>query len=62
MPLPVDERIIEPCETLTSPDGYTLTPEGQRVLKCIGAVLLQRYSVDLIYLVLARQSDVVTSS
>jgi hypothetical protein len=32
----VDERIIEPCETLTSPDGYTLTPEGQRVLKCIG--------------------------
>jgi hypothetical protein len=31
----VDERISEPCETLTSPD-YTLTPEGERVLKCIG--------------------------
>ena len=36
----VDERILEPCETLTSPDGYTLTPEGQRVLKCIGGGIL----------------------
>lgn len=27
----VEPLISEPCETLTSPDGYTLTPE--RVLK-----------------------------
>jgi hypothetical protein len=28
--------ITEPCETLTSPDGHTLTPTGQHVLGCIG--------------------------
>ena len=33
----VDPWIAEPCETLTSPDGYTLTSEDERVLKCIGA-------------------------
>jgi hypothetical protein len=27
--------IAEPCETLTSPDGYELTSEGNRVLYCI---------------------------
>jgi len=31
----VDAFITEPCETLTSPDGYTLTPLGERVLGCI---------------------------
>jgi plastocyanin len=38
----VDAVIAEPCETLTSPDGYDLTPDGQRVLKCIagGGLLL----------------------
>lgn len=42
----VDPFISEPCETLTSPDGFTLTPEGQRVLNCTGsstfATLLKR--------------------
>jgi hypothetical protein len=32
----VDSFITEPCNTLTSPDGYTLTTEGQKVLGCIG--------------------------
>jgi hypothetical protein len=33
----VDALITEPCETLTTPDGYTLTNEGNRVfLVCIG--------------------------
>jgi hypothetical protein len=32
----VDSFISEPCETLTSPDGYTLTPQGGQVLRCIG--------------------------
>jgi hypothetical protein len=31
----VDSMITEPCETLTSSDGYTLTPEGNSVLYCI---------------------------
>jgi len=31
----VDALITEPCETLTTPDGYSLTPLGERVLKCI---------------------------
>src|SRR6476660_7051187 len=31
----VDAFITEPCETLVSPDGYTLTPLGERVLGCI---------------------------
>ncbi len=32
-----DNLIVEPCETLTTPDGYTLTSVGQRVfLVCIG--------------------------
>ena len=31
----VDAFITEPCENLTSPDGYTLTPLGERVLGCI---------------------------
>lgn len=26
-----DSLIVEPCNTLTTPDGYTLTSEGQRV-------------------------------
>jgi hypothetical protein len=33
----VDAYLSEPCETLTSPDGYTLTPEGKHVLACLGA-------------------------
>ena len=36
-----DALIVEPCETLTTPDGYTLTREGQRVfLVCIGGSAL----------------------
>lgn len=31
----VDYVIIEDCYTLTTPDGYTLTSEGQRVLRCL---------------------------
>jgi hypothetical protein len=31
----VDSVITEPCHTLTTPDGYTLTPEGERVLRCL---------------------------
>ena len=33
----VDSFISEPCETLTSSDGFTFTPRGQRVLACLGA-------------------------
>jgi hypothetical protein len=38
----IDAVVVEPCETLTTPDGYTLTPDGQRVVKCIagGGLLL----------------------
>lgn len=38
----VDAVVAEPCETLTTPDGYTLTPDGERVAKCIagGGLLL----------------------
>ena len=32
----VDMAIAEPCSTLTTNGGYTLTPEGERVLACIG--------------------------
>jgi hypothetical protein len=31
----VDALLSEPCETLTTPDGYTLTKEGERVVGCI---------------------------
>ena len=31
----VDYVITEPCSTLTTPDGYTLTAEGERVLRCL---------------------------
>jgi hypothetical protein len=31
----VDTIVTEPCETLTSPDGYTLTREGERVVGCV---------------------------
>lgn len=37
----VDSVVAEPCETLTTPDGYTLTQQGQRVMGCfLGAGLL----------------------
>lgn len=38
----VDILIAEPCTTLTTPDGYILTAEGNRVLRCIagGTVLM----------------------
>ena len=37
----MDAVVAEPCETLTTPDGYTLTQEGQRVMGCfLGAGLL----------------------
>ena len=36
----VDYVIIEDCHTLTTPDGYTLTSEGQRVLRCLAGGLL----------------------
>ncbi len=32
----VDRLITEPCNTLTTNGGYTLTSEGQRVLACLG--------------------------
>jgi hypothetical protein len=31
----VDYVITEPCSTLTTSDGYTLTSEGERVLRCL---------------------------
>jgi len=31
----VDMAISEPCSTLTTHGGYTLTPEGERVLACL---------------------------
>ena len=34
----VDIFLSEPCETLTTPDGYTLTAEGERVVRCIGGL------------------------
>jgi hypothetical protein len=38
----VDLLITEPCYTLTTRDGYTLTSEGERVIRCLaaGGVLL----------------------
>lgn len=33
----VDYVITEECSTLTTPDGYTLTSEGKRVLRCLAA-------------------------
>ena len=30
----IDALITEPCEYLITPDGYNLTPEGQRILAC----------------------------
>ncbi len=40
----VDAVISEPCETLTTPDGYDLTPAGQRVVACVlGAGVLLAY-------------------
>ena len=32
----VDILITEPCSTLTTNGGYTLTQEGNRVLSCLG--------------------------
>lgn len=31
----VDAIVVEPCNSLTTPDGYTLTQEGERVLGCL---------------------------
>ena len=39
----VDSLISEPCEILTTPDGYTLTSEGNRVLRCLTVKQLQPY-------------------
>ena len=40
----VDHFVTEPCETLTSPDGYILTQEGKRVVACfLGAGVLLAY-------------------
>jgi hypothetical protein len=36
----VDYIITEPCYTLTTPDGYTLTSEGERVLRYLAAGVL----------------------
>lgn len=38
----VDALIVESCSTLTTREGYMLTAEGERVIRCIGggAVLL----------------------
>lgn len=32
----VDILITEPCHTLTTNGGYTLTPQGEKVLACLG--------------------------
>ncbi|WP_148687535.1 hypothetical protein [Candidatus Nitrosocosmicus hydrocola] len=32
----MDTLVTEPCHTLTTNGGYTLTPEGERVLACLG--------------------------
>ena len=41
----VDMAIAEPCESLTTPGGYSLTPEGNRVLACVlGAGILLAYN------------------
>jgi hypothetical protein len=32
----VDLAIAEPCNELTTNGGYTLTPQGERVLACLG--------------------------
>ncbi len=40
----VDMAIAEPCESLTTPDGYSLTPQGMRVVACfLGAGVLLVY-------------------
>lgn len=31
----IDGLVVEPCESLASPDGYQLTEEGKRVLICL---------------------------
>jgi hypothetical protein len=39
----VDAIVAEPCEGLTTPDGYTLNPLGQSVMACLrnsGVMLL----------------------
>lgn len=37
----VDAAVTEPCETLTTPDGYELTPAGRHVVGCfLGGALL----------------------
>lgn len=45
----IDSLITEPCESLITPDGYNLTPEGQRILGCViaegaGSVLFPELS------------------
>jgi len=35
----VDGLLGEPCETLTTADGYTLTAEGKRVVGCIVGII-----------------------
>ena len=35
----VDGLLSEPCETLTTPDGYILTSEGKRVVGCIVGII-----------------------
>lgn len=40
----VDREIIDSCESLTTPDGYFLTQDGNRVIACIlGANVLLAY-------------------
>ena len=39
----VDYVITEECSTLTTPDGYKLTSEGKRVLRCLEQELLSVY-------------------
>jgi hypothetical protein len=42
----VDAFIAEPCETLTSPDGYQLTEDGKRVLICLlGGSVAKLYNI-----------------
>lgn len=36
----VDSLITEPCHILATNSGYTLTPEGERVLACLGGAQL----------------------
>jgi hypothetical protein len=52
----VDLLISEPCYTLITPDGYALTAEGERVIRCLAAgTILLLYDPTGTTLAVARQ-------